>query len=126
MPRDSLLTTDAPRPLGPYSQAIRAGGFVYVAGQLPLDPSGTLVGEGDIKAQTRATLANLAAILTAAGSSLNDVVKTTVFLTNLDDFAGMNDVYASTFDPPYPARSTVEISRLPPGMLVEIECIALA
>jgi 2-iminobutanoate/2-iminopropanoate deaminase len=126
MPRDSILTRDAPRPLGPYSQAIRAGGFVHVAGQLPLDPAGTLVGESDIRTQTRAALANVAAILTAADSSLDHVVKTTVFLTNLDDFAGMNDVYASTFNPPYPARSTVEVSRLLGGMLVEIECIALA
>jgi 2-iminobutanoate/2-iminopropanoate deaminase len=126
MSRDAILTTDAPRPLGPYSQGIRAGGLVHVAGQLPLDPAGTLVGDGDIREQTRTALANMAAILTAAGSSLDKVVKTTVFLTSLDDFAGMNDVYASTFNPPYPARSTVEIGRLPPGMLIEIECIALA
>jgi 2-iminobutanoate/2-iminopropanoate deaminase len=126
MSRDAILTTDAPRPLGPYSQAIRAEGLVYVAGQLPLDPAGALVGDGDIREQTRAALANLAAILNAAGSSMDRVVKTTVFLTSLDDFAGMNDVYASTFSPPYPARSTVEIGRLPPGMLIEIECIALA
>jgi 2-iminobutanoate/2-iminopropanoate deaminase len=84
------------------------------------------VGAGDIKAQTRAALMNIAAILTAAGSSLDRVVKTTVFLTSLDDFPGMNDVYASTFSAPYPARSTVEIGRLPEGMLIEIECVALA
>jgi 2-iminobutanoate/2-iminopropanoate deaminase len=126
MSRDVILTTDAPRPLGPYSQAVRAGGFVHVAGQLPLDAAGELVGEGDIREQTRAALANMAAILKAAGSSLDRVVKTTVFLTSLDDFSGMNDVYAAVFNPPYPARSTVEIGRLPQGMFIEIECVALA
>ena len=124
MTRDAILTPDAPKPLGPYSQAVRAGGFVHVAGQLPLDPEGSLVGRSDIREQTRAVFANIAAILDAAGSSLDRVVKTTVFLTSLDDFPGMNDVYAATFQAPYPARSTVEIGRLPDGMLLEIECIA--
>jgi 2-iminobutanoate/2-iminopropanoate deaminase len=124
MTRDAILTSDAPKPLGPYSQAVRAGGFVHVAGQLPLAPGGGLVGRGDIREQTRAVFANIAAILDAAGSSLDRVVKTTVFLTSLDDFPGMNDVYAATFQAPYPARSTVEIGRLPDGMLLEIECIA--
>jgi 2-iminobutanoate/2-iminopropanoate deaminase len=124
MTRDAILTPHAPRPLGPYSQAVRAGGFVHVAGQLPLDREGALVGRDDIRAQTRAVFANIAAILDAAGSSLDKVVKTTVFLTSLDDFPGMNDVYAATFQAPYPARSTVEIGRLPDGMLLEIECIA--
>jgi 2-iminobutanoate/2-iminopropanoate deaminase len=124
MTRDAILTSDAPKPLGPYSQAVRAGGFVHVAGQLPLAPRGGLVGRGDIREQTRAVFANIAAILDAAGSSLDRVVKTTVFLTSLDDFPGMNDVYAATFQVPYPARSTVEIGRLPDGMLLEIECIA--
>jgi 2-iminobutanoate/2-iminopropanoate deaminase len=126
MTRESVLTLDAPRPLGPYSQGLTAGGFVFVAGQLPLDPSGALVGEGDIRAQTRAVLANLGAILLAAGSSLDKVVKTTVFLADLDDAPGMNEAYAATFGAPYPARSTVEAGRLPPGMLIEIDCIALA
>jgi 2-iminobutanoate/2-iminopropanoate deaminase len=126
MSRVPVLTQGAPRPLGPYSQAVQAGGFVFVAGQLPLDAEGSLVGPGDIRAQTRAALANIDAILTAAGSSLDKVVKTTVFLTNLEDHAGMNDVYAATFQAPYPARSTVEIGRLPAGMLIEIECVALA
>ena len=124
MTRDAILTSDAPKPLGPYSQAVRAGGFVHVAGQLPLAPGGGLVGRGDIREQTRAVFTNIAAILDAAGSSLDRVVKTTVFLTSLDDFPGMNDVYAATFQAPYPARSTVEIGRLPDGMLLEIECIA--
>ena len=126
MPRDPVVTADAPRPLGPYSQAIRAGGFVFVAGQLPLDAVGGIIGRGDVRAQTAAALANMAAILAAAGSSLDKVVKTTVFLTNLDDYADMNEVYAATFRPPFPARSTVEIGRLPRGMLIEIDCIALA
>jgi 2-iminobutanoate/2-iminopropanoate deaminase len=124
MTRDAVLTHPAPKPLGPYSQAIRAGEFVFVSGQLPLDVHGALVGAADIKAQTGAVLANVKAILEAAGSSLDKVVKTTVFLTDLDHFAGMNDVYAATFAHPYPARSTVEIGRLPNGMLIEIECIA--
>jgi 2-iminobutanoate/2-iminopropanoate deaminase len=124
--REAVRTPDAPQPLGPYSQAIRTAGFVFVAGQLPLDPGGALVGHGDIKAQTRAVLVNIGAILAAAGSSFDKVVKSTVFLTNLDHFAGMNEVYAATFAAPYPARSTVEIRRLPEGMLIEIECVALA
>jgi len=99
---------------------------MFVSGQLPLDPGGVLVGAGDIRIQTRQVLDNIAAILREAGSSLERVVKTTVFLTSLDDFSGMNDVYASVFQPPYPARSTVEIGRLPGGMLLEIDCVALA
>jgi 2-iminobutanoate/2-iminopropanoate deaminase len=100
--------------------------MIFVSGQLPLDPGGALAGPGDIRAQTRRVLDNIAAILRAAGSSLDQVVKTTVFLTSLDDFSGMNEIYASVFKSPYPARSTVEIGRLPGGMLLEIECIALA
>ncbi len=126
MTRSPVHTTDAAPPAGPYSQAIRAGNMLFVSGQLPLDPSGALVGPGDIQAQTQRVLDNIAAILREAGSSLDEVVKTTVFLTNLDDFSGMNEVYASAFKLPYPARSTVEIGRLPGGMLLEIECIALA
>jgi 2-iminobutanoate/2-iminopropanoate deaminase len=126
MTRSPVHTSDAAPPAGPYSQAVRAGDMIFVSGQLPLDPSGAIVGLGDIKAQTRRVLDNIAAILRAAGSSLDQVVKTTVFLTSLDDFSGMNEIYASVFTSPYPARSTVEIGRLPGGMLLEIECIALA
>jgi 2-iminobutanoate/2-iminopropanoate deaminase len=126
MSRDIVATTGAAQPRGPYSQAVRAGDLVFVAGQLPLDSAGALVGPGDIAAQTRAVLGNIAAILAAAGTSLDRVVKTTVFLTDLDDRAGMNDAYGAAFTAPYPARSTVEIGRLPEGMLVEIECVALA
>lgn len=126
MTRSPVHTSDAAPPAGPYSQAIRAGDMIFVSGQLPLDPGGALAGPGDIRAQTRRVLDNIAAILRAAGSSLDQVVKTTVFLTSLDDFSGMNEIYASVFKSPYPARSTVEIGRLPGGMLLEIECIALA
>ena len=125
MKRDTILSPDAPQPLGPYSQAVRAGAFIFVAGQLPLDKQGHLVGPGDIAAQTDAVLTNIGFILRDAGSSLQNVVKTTVFLTNLDDFSAMNDIYARRFSPPFPARSTVEIGRLPGGMLIEIECVAL-
>jgi 2-iminobutanoate/2-iminopropanoate deaminase len=126
MTRDTVLSPDAPKPLGPYSQAVRAGGLVFVAGQLPLDVHGGVIGQNDIARQTETVFAHMAAILREAGSSMEKVVKTTVFLTNLDDFAAMNDVYARCFDAPFPARSTVEINRLPKGMLIEVECIALA
>lgn len=126
MSRDTVFSEEAPQPLGPYTQAVVAGGFIFVSGQLPLDRDGNLVGPGDIRAQTRAALSNIAAILDAAGSSLDKVVKTTVFLTDLRDFTGMNEAYASAFSSPYPARSTVGVAPLPNGMLVEIECIALA
>jgi len=126
MIRTPVFTSRAAPPAGAYSQAVRVGGLVFVSGQLPLDSRGTVVGEGDIRAQTRAVLGNIAAILAEAGTSLDQVVKTTVFLTDLDDFAGMNEIYAATFSSPYPARSTVEVSRLPGGMLLEIECIAHA
>ncbi|QFU17695.1 Rid family detoxifying hydrolase [Microvirga thermotolerans] len=120
-----ILTSEAPRPLGPYSQAIRAEGLVFVSGQLPLDRDGKIV-EGGIEEQTKAVLGNLASVLEAAGSGLSKVVKTTIFLANLDDFAAMNEVYAGIFTPPYPARSTVEVVRFPGRILIEIECIALA
>lgn len=125
MPRNSVLTSRAAAPKGAYSQAIRAGGLIFVSGQLPLDESGNLVGLNDINTQTKAVFRNIEAILEEAGSGLDQVVKTTVFLTNLSDFPGMNAVYSTVFSPPYPARSTVEIGRLPDGMLLEIECIAL-
>ena len=126
MSRDIVFSQEAPEPLGPYAQAVSAGGFVFVSGQLPLNRDGKLVGRGDIKEQTRAVISNIAAILDAAGSSLDKVVRTTVFLTDLEDFPGMNEVYAAAFSAPFPARSTVGVAPLPNGMLVEIECIALA
>jgi 2-iminobutanoate/2-iminopropanoate deaminase len=123
---DIIRSSHAPRPLGPYSQAVHAGNLIFVSGQLPLDREGALIGPGDIKAQTKAVLANLSAILEAAGSSVDKVVKTTVFLADLDDFTAMNEVYADIFTPPYPARSTVQVVRFPGRILLEIECIALS
>ena len=123
-----VRTEAAPAPFqgAPYNQAIVAGGLVFVAGQLGIDAASGQVVEGGIGAQTERVFANLRAILEAAGSSLDAVVKTTVFLTNLDDFGGMNEVYAASIGSTPPARSTVEIGRLPAGALVEIEAIALA
>ncbi|MET0530938.1 MAG: RidA family protein [Microvirga sp.] len=126
MIRETILSPEAPQPVGPYSQAVRAGGLLFVAGQLALDKAGQPVGQNDAAHQTGAILANIATILHAAGSSMDKVVKTTVFLTDLNDYPAMNDAYGRFFTAPFPARSTVEISRLPTGMLIEIECIALA
>jgi 2-iminobutanoate/2-iminopropanoate deaminase len=124
--RSAVRTDQAPAPVegAPYSQAIVAGELVFVSGQTPLDPSGTLV-EGSIADQTRQVFANLRAILEAAGSGLEHVVKTTVFLTDLGDFQEMNAAYASFFTDAPPARATVEVSKLPAGAAVEIECVAL-
>ena len=123
-----IRTEQAPAPFqgAPYNQAIVANGLVFVAGQLGVDPATGQVVEGGIGPQTERVFANLKAILEAAGSSLDAVVKTTVFLTNLDDFAGMNEVYARHVGETPPARSTVEVGRLPAGALVEVEAIALA
>ncbi len=116
----------APAAVGPYSQAVEARGFLFLSGQIALDASGKLV-EGDITAQTEQVLKNLSAVLTAAGSSLARVVKTTVYLKDMNDFARMNEVYARFFtDPDQPARATVEVARLPRDVKVEIEVIALA
>jgi 2-iminobutanoate/2-iminopropanoate deaminase len=122
-----IISTDrAPAAIGPYSQAVRfQGDLIFTAGQIPLDPvSGQLVGK-TVAAQTERVLENLSAILTAAGSSLDRVVKTTVFLKNMSDFADMNMVYGRYFASNPPARSTVEVARLPKDVLVEIECLAL-
>jgi 2-iminobutanoate/2-iminopropanoate deaminase len=123
-----IRTDRAPAPFqgAPYNQGIVANGFVFVAGQLGVDPGSGEVVEGGIGPQTERVFANLEAILEAAGSSLEAVVKTTVFLTDLDDFAGMNEVYARSIGGTPPARSTVEVGRLPAGALVEIEAIALS
>ncbi len=125
--KDVVRTEAAPAPFqgAPYSQAIKANGFVFVSGQLSLRPGEKDLLAGDIKAQTQQALSNLRAILEEAGSSLDRLVKTTVFLQNLDDFAGMNEVYASHVGATPPARSTVEVAKLPSGALVEIEAIAL-
>jgi 2-iminobutanoate/2-iminopropanoate deaminase len=119
-------TEHAPKAIGPYSQAIRAGGLIFCAGQIPLDPANMQLVEGDIEAQTRRVLQNLAAVLAAAGSGLDRVVKTTVFLQDMGDFARMNAVYGQFFTGTPPARSTVQVAGLPRGARVEIECLALA
>jgi len=124
MQREVVLTDDAPAPVGPYSQAIVAGGLVFVAGQIPIEPATGEMPDG-IAEQTRLALRNVAAVLDAAGASLADVVKTTVFLQNLDDFAAMNAVYAEVFTDLPPARACVEAARLPRGALIEIEAIAV-
>lgn len=121
----AVETLDAPKAIGPYSQAIIANGFVYTAGQIGTDPkTGTLV-EGGIAEQTAQALKNLAAVLKAAGSSLDNAVKTTVFLADMNDFAKMNEVYAKFINKPYPARSTVQVARLPRDAQIEIEVVAV-
>ncbi|NJO42669.1 MAG: RidA family protein [Cyanobacteria bacterium CRU_2_1] len=128
MTRQIIRTDRAPAPVGPYSQAIAASGrMLFVAGQIPLDPvTGTIVGEGDVTQQTEQVIANLKAIVDAAGATLQDVVKTTVFLADMNDFAAMNAVYAKYFEEATaPARACVEVSRLPKDVRVEIECIAM-
>jgi 2-iminobutanoate/2-iminopropanoate deaminase len=122
--RDVILTDRGPKPIGPYSQAIRTNGFLYVSGQVALDPkTGEMTGT-DIKQQTERTLENVKGILEAAGSNLHHVVKTTVFLKDMNDFAAMNEVYAKYFTSALPARTTVQVARLPKDALVEIEVIA--
>jgi 2-iminobutanoate/2-iminopropanoate deaminase len=125
MQRTQISTSHAPAAIGPYSQAIRCGQFIYTSGQIALDPtSGELVGD-EVQAQTHRVLQNMQAVLTQAGTSLTNVVKTTVFLTRMSDFQAMNAVYASYFSGHAPARSTVAVAELPRQALVEIECIAL-
>jgi 2-iminobutanoate/2-iminopropanoate deaminase len=124
--REVIATNDGPKAIGPYSQAIKANGLVFLSGQIALDPATQQLISGDVAAQTERVLQNLAGILTAAGSSLQQVVKTTVFLKNMSDFAAMNDVYGLYFTQAPPARSTVEVARLPKDVLVEIDVIALA
>jgi len=121
-----ISTKDGPQAIGPYSQAIRANGFVFVSGQVAIDPATQQVTSGDVAAQTDRVLKNLSAILKAAESGLEKVVRSTVFLTSMNDFPAMNQVYERYFSAEPPARSTVEVSRLPKDVLVEIDVIALA
>ncbi|USR92318.1 RidA family protein [Phormidium yuhuli AB48] len=125
--RQIIRTDNAPAPVGPYNQAVLATGkLLFVAGQIPLNPQGELVATGEIKGQTQQVLENLKAILTAAGASFSDVVKTTVFLADMNEFAAMNEVYSQYFDEANaPARAAVEVARLPKDVRVEIECIAM-
>ena len=125
MAKEVVATQQAPQASGPYSQAIKANGFVFTAGQIPLDPASGKQVEGDIKAQTERVMRNLEAILAEAGASFDTVVKTTCYLANLDDFAAFNEVYARFFSAQPPARSTVQAARLPAGVQVEVDCIAL-
>lgn len=124
--RDVISTGRAPKAIGPYSQAIRTAGFVFTSGQVAIDPDTQQVIAGDVAAQTDRVLQNLAGILEAAGSGLDKVVRCTVFLKNMGDFAAMNEVYGHYFKDEPPSRSTVEVARLPKDVLVEIDAIALA
>ncbi len=122
--RDVILTDRGPKPIGPYSQAIRTNGFLYVSGQVALDPKTGEMRGTDVREQTERVFENIKGILEAAGSNLHHVVKTTVFLKDMNDFSAMNEVYAKHFTQAPPARSTVQVSRLPKDALVEIEVIA--
>ena len=123
--REIVSTTNAPAAIGPYSQAVRVGDLVYTAGQLPLVPGTGKLVEGDIKLQTRQVMQNLSQVLAAAGSSLAQVVKTTIFLADLADFAAVNEVYGGFFKSDPPARSTVQVSALPLGARIEVEVVAV-
>jgi 2-iminobutanoate/2-iminopropanoate deaminase len=123
--REVISTTNAPAAIGPYSQAIRANGFLFISGQIPVDPTTQKLVEGGVAAQTEQVLHNLEAILKAAGSSLDKVVRTGVFLKDIGEFAAMNDVYERFFPQSAPARSTVEVTRLPKDVRVEIDAIAI-
>ena len=120
----AISTEKAPAAIGPYSQAIRVGNLIYTSGQIPIDPATGVFVEGGIKEQTRQSLSNIKAILEEAGISMSNVVKTTVFLADMNDFADMNAVYAEFFEEPYPARSAVAVKSLPKGALVELEVVA--
>ncbi|MBR4387819.1 MAG: RidA family protein [Prevotella sp.] len=123
--KKAISTTKAPSAIGPYSQAVQVGNFVYTSGQIPIDPSTGVFVEGGIKEQTRQSLLNVKAILEEVGLTLGDVVKTTVFMADMKDFSDMNTVYADFFTEPFPARSAVAVKTLPKGALVEIEVVAV-
>ena len=120
----AVLTDKAPKPIGPYSQAVKAGGLVFTSGQIAIDPAGGAMVAGDIVKETEQVFTNLAAVLTAAGTSLGRAAKTTVFLTDMGLFGKVNEVYARHFREPFPARSTIQVAALPKGAAVEIEVIA--
>ncbi len=125
MSNTAIHTENAPAAIGPYSQAIQAGNTVYVSGQLPIDPATGAFAGADIAAQTRQSLTNIRSILAGAGYSMTDVVKTTVLLADIADFAAMNEVYAEFFTAPFPARAAFQVAALPKNALVEIECVAV-
>ena len=122
--KQAISSPDAPKAIGPYSQAVRAGQLLFVSGQVPLDPHTGQIVDGDIAAQTRRVFANLGAVLAAGGRSFADVVRTTVFLADMNDFAAVNEIYGTYFSEPYPARATVQVARLPKDARVEIDLIA--
>ena len=122
--KQAISTKQAPAAIGPYSQAIQVGNLVYTSGQIPIDPATGTFAEGGIKEQTRQSLTNVKAILEEAGLSMSNVIKTTVFMADMNDFADMNAIYAEFFSEPYPARSAVAVKTLPKGALVEIEVVA--
>lgn len=122
--RRAVSSDSAPQAIGPYSQAVQAGSLLFVSGQIPLDPATGAMVEGDIAAQTRQVFANLGAILAAAGASFDQVVRTTVYLADMDDFVTVNEVYGTYFSAPFPARATVQAARLPKDARVEIDLIA--
>ncbi len=122
---ETIATKDAPAAIGPYSQAVRAGELVFLSGQIPLDPATGQLVEGDIVAQTKRVMENLRAVLTAAGCRFGDVVRTTIYLADLGHFAKVNEAYGACFEPPYPARATVQVSALPRGAQVEIDAVAV-
>lgn len=124
--REAITSDDAPRAIGPYSQAIHAGQYLFCSGQIGLDPSSGEMVQGGVPGQTERALTNLLRVLEAAGLTTEDVIKTTVFLVSMDDFAAMNEVYAGFFGEPPPARSTVAVKELPKGALVEVEAVARA
>ena len=124
MKKQIISTANAPAAIGPYSQAVKAGNLLFVSGQIPLDPATGAVVEGDVTVQAKQVFENVKAILTEAGATFEDVVKTTVFLKDMNDFAAMNAVYAEFFSEPFPARSAVQVAKLPKDGLVEIEVIA--
>ena len=125
MANKAVATSAAPAAIGPYSQGVQAGGTVYVSGQLPIDPATGAFSGDDIAAQTRQSLSNIKAILAEAGMTMADVVKTTVLLADIADFAAMNEVYAAFFSAPYPARAAFQVAALPKGAKVEIEAVAV-
>ena len=122
--KEVYVTDKAPRPVGPYSQVVKAGGFLFLAGQIPLT-SENVMNEGDVAAQAHQVMKNLQAVLEKAGATLDQVVKTTIFLVDLNDFEAVNQVYAQYFQEPYPARSTIQAARLPKGARLEIDAIAI-
>jgi 2-iminobutanoate/2-iminopropanoate deaminase len=121
---EAITSTEAPKAIGPYSPAVRAGQLLFISGQVPLDPATGAMVDGDVAAQTRRVLDNVGALLAAAGRSFAHVVRTTVFLADMNDFAAVNEVYGTYFSEPYPARATVQVARLPKDARVEIDAIA--